>query len=106
MGVASMRFFDENGSLVMGLQKRPFRFTDKMPFSWDPAAPPSGREPEEGGSWYGSDVVGGVSRGDRSTEDDATRKADWGFQLERVRIMQSLACVVRGDSYYAFRHFR
>lgn len=74
-----MRLFDVNGALNMGLQKRPFLFTAKAPFSWDPAAPPSGREPGEDGVWCG----GG---GDNNDGDErALSKEDLGFALERVR---------------------
>lgn len=82
VGVASMRLFDANGALNMGLQKRPFLFTAKAPFSWDPAAPPSGREPGEDGVWCGS---GGSSGGDNDGDERALSKEDLGFALERVR---------------------
>lgn len=82
VGVASMRFFDANGSLNMGLQKRPFLFTDRAPFSWDPAAPPSGREPGQDGVWCGS---GGGDDGGDGGRDGILSKDDWGFALERVR---------------------
>lgn len=81
MGVASMRFFDSNGSLAMGLQKRPFLFTDKLPFSWNPAAPPSGKEPGEVGVWC--DGRRGPW-GDGECSNDNVCKEDWGFRLERV----------------------
>lgn len=81
MGVASMRFFDSNGSLAMGLQKRPFLFTNKLPFSWNPAAPPSGKEPGEDGVWC--DGRRGPWGDDECSNDDVC-KEDWGFRLERV----------------------
>lgn len=80
-----MRFFDANGSLNMGLQKRSFRFTDKIPFSWNPAAPPTGREPGEDGVWCSG------SWGDRCLEARASRE-DWGFELERVSFFVSFLC--------------
>lgn len=90
VGVASMRLFDANGSLHMGLQKRPFLFTDKVPFSWDPAAPPSGRQPGEDGVWCDNGEIGcsgGGGGGNREPEgnDGTLSKEDWGFALERVR---------------------
>lgn len=81
VGVASMRFFDANGSLAMGLQKRPFQFTYKLPFAWDPAAPPSGKEPGDNGVWCGGR---GGSWSDQLSGDEIP-KEDWGFRLERVR---------------------
>lgn len=83
VGVASMRFFDANGSLAMGLQKRPFQFTSKLPFSWDPASPPSGREPGEDGVWCG--VADGDAWDEQCFDDNNTPKEDWGFRLEQVR---------------------
>lgn len=80
VGVASMRFFDANGSLVMGLQKRPFEFTDKMPSSWDPAAPPSGREAGENGMWCRA-----ASGGEHCFDEEIPRE-DCGFLLERVSV--------------------
>lgn len=88
VGVASMRFFDSNGSLKMGLQKRPFQFTNKLPFSWNPAAPPSGKEPGEDGVWFGcgggNDPV--PDQWGDPYSDDEMPKGDWGFQLERVGV--------------------
>lgn len=88
VGVASMRFFDVNGSLKMGLQKRPFQFTNKLPFSWDPAAPPSGREPGEDGVWFGcgGSNDAGPDLWDDLYSDEEMPKEDWGFQLERVGV--------------------
>lgn len=83
-----MRFFDANGSLAMGLQKRQFQFTSKLPFSWDPAAPPSGREPGEDGVWCG--VADGGASGEPCFDDDIP-KEDWGFRLEQVIYMALLA---------------
>lgn len=102
MGVASIFLFDANGALNMGLQKRPFLFTDRVPFSWDPAAPPSGRQPgedgvwcgsggssvngiggERGGSLWGGDAEGGGGGG--GFDGGVPSKKDWGFALERVR---------------------
>lgn len=89
VGLASMRFFDANGSLAMGLQKRPFKFTTKRAFAWNPAAPPSGREPGESGIWCcGGANGGGDHQSDCSANghnDDGVAKEDWGFRLERVR---------------------
>lgn len=93
VGLASTRFFDANGSLAMGLQKRPFKFTTKSAFAWDPAAPPSGKEPGENGIWCwsgggdgggggGSDQLGCSPNGHG---DGGVAKEDWGFRLERVR---------------------
>ena len=87
VGVASMRFFDANGSLKMGLQKRPFQFTDKLPFSWDPSAPPSGKQPGEDGVWCGCGVGSDANDepwwGDQYSGDGIPEE-DWGFRLERV----------------------
>lgn len=92
VGVASIFLFDANGALNMGLQKRPFLFTDKVPFSWNPAAPPSGKQPGEDGVWCGSggsSVGSGGEGGKRLWGGDAgggvVSKDDWGFALERVR---------------------
>ncbi|CAM9679195.1 unnamed protein product, partial [Ectocarpus sp. 4 AP-2014] len=94
VGVASMRFFDANGSLNMGLQKRPFLFTDRAPFSWDPAAPPSGREPGQDGVWCGS---GGGDDGGDGGRDGILSKGDWGFALERMREKYRLRAMDRAD---------
>ncbi|CAN0325679.1 unnamed protein product, partial [Ectocarpus sp. 12 AP-2014] len=94
VGVASMRFFDANGSLNMGLQKRPFLFTDRAPFSWDPAAPPSGREPGQDGVWCGS--CDGDDGGDGG-RDGILSKDDWGFALERMREKYRLRAMDRAD---------
>lgn len=89
VGLASMRFFDANGSLTMGLQKRPFKFTTKRAFAWNPAAPPSGREPGATGIWcYGGADGSGNDQSDCSAngrDDNGVAKEDWGFRLERVR---------------------
>ena len=97
VGVATMRLFDANGSLHMGLQKRPFLFTDKVPFCWDPAAPPSGRQPGEDGVWcdLGGETGGGGRGGggvnhEAEGDDGALSREDWGFALERVRRSFSL----------------
>ncbi|CAN0337331.1 unnamed protein product, partial [Ectocarpus fasciculatus] len=102
VGVASMRFFDSNGSLNMGLQKRPFLFTDRAPFSWDPAAPPSGREPGQDGVWCGSGGGGGGGGGGGDDGVDGGRdgilsKDDWGFALERMREKYRLRAMDRAD---------
>ncbi|CAN0029761.1 unnamed protein product, partial [Ectocarpus fasciculatus] len=101
VGVASMRFFDSNGSLNMGLQKRPFLFTDRAPFSWDPAAPPSGREPGQDGVWCGSGGGGGGGGGgDDGVDggrDGILSKDDWGFALERMREKYRLRAIDRAD---------
>ncbi|CAM9954479.1 unnamed protein product, partial [Laminaria digitata] len=94
VGVASMRFFDSNGSLAMGLQKRPFLFTDKLPFSWNPAAPPSGKEPGQDGVWC--DGRRGPW-GDEECSNDNVCKEDWGFRLERMREKYRLRTMDRAD---------
>lgn len=109
VGVASMRLFDANGSLHTGLQKRPFLFTDNVPFSWDPAAPPSGRQPGEDGVWcdVGGDGGDGGSGGggvhETGGNDGALSKEDWGFALERVR--RALGCFSPSVTFFGSLSF-
>ncbi|CAM9241184.1 unnamed protein product, partial [Choristocarpus tenellus] len=85
IGLTTMPFFDENGSLKMGLQKQSFQFSSKCPPVWDPAAPPLPQKIEGSPGW------------DDYSVSERTLSEDWGFRLERMKEKYQLGAVDRAD---------
>lgn len=75
-----MAFFDANGSLVMGLQKRAFRFTTKATAACDLATPLVDQSTRDVGVIW---AASGAEDAERTSADD------WGFWLEKVGVVMA-----------------